>query len=85
MRNALADFCMSFTEAYRNNAISTDESYQLSSLLRTMEEYAPKMTQTKMYEVIYDMYIEEQSPILNECLELISGWNTEERFQFLVE
>lgn len=85
MRNSISDFQISFHDAYRNNSISTDETFQLSALVRIMENYAPKMTQTKMYELIYDMYIEEQEQILNHCLEMISGWKPNGKFEFLEE
>lgn len=85
MNNIIRDFQVLINDTYRNNSISTDETFQLNALLRVMEIYAPKITQTKMYEIIYDMYIEEQTPLLNQCLEMISGWSESDRFEFLEE
>lgn len=85
MNNIIRDFQVLINDTYRNNSISTDETFQLNALLRVMETYAPKITQTKMYEIIYDMYIEEQTPLLNQCLEMISGWSESDRFEFLEE
>lgn len=85
MNNIVRDFQVSLQDTYRNNSISTDETFQRSALLRVMETYAPKMTQTQMYEIMYDMYIEEQTALLNECLELISGFNQTDQFEFREE
>lgn len=83
MNQAVADFTRSFMEAYHHSRIALDMTYQVSALTKIMEEYAPKLTQTKMYEIIYDMYIEEQTPLLNQCLEMISGWDMQAHFEFL--
>lgn len=85
MQNKLTDFKRRFLETYRSNQIGDDEAYQLSMLISLIKECAPSFSRTDMYTALYDMYIEEQTPILNQCVDLVSGWDEIDGLEFLSE
>lgn len=82
MHQAKIDFKKVLNETYQQVEMR-EEKLAYQQLVLLMQSYAPKLHQTEMYEIIYDLYIEEQTPVLNQCLELVSGWQDIPGFMFL--
>lgn len=83
MEQAIIDFKKALNEAYQQMELYVhNEAGALQQLTMLMKQFAPRMNQTDMYEVIYDLYIEEQTAVLNQCLEQISGWQSSDEFDF---
>lgn len=82
MPQAKIDFKKVLNETYQQVEMR-EENLAYQQLVLLMQSYAPKLQQTEMYEIIYDLYIEEQTEVLNKCLETISGWEDIPGFMFL--
>lgn len=82
MRQAELDFKKVLNETYQQVEMR-EEQLAYQQLVLLMQSYAPKLQQTEMYEIIYDLYIEEQTEVLNRCLEMVSGWQDIPGFIFL--